>query len=118
MMFDYSVPGEVKISMMHYVDRIIQEFPIELRKKVVTIPSNSKLFEVRRDTKKLEKPRSRTFHRLVAQLLYLVKRARPDLAPAVPFLKTRVTCPDNDDWRKLRHVIEYLNGTRDLALTH
>ena len=50
-------------------------------------------------------------------MLYILKRARPDLAPAVPFLTTRVSDPDDDDWRKLRHVIEYLNGSRDMCLT-
>ena len=53
----------------------------------------------------------------MAQLLYIMKRARPDLAPAVPFLTTRVCDPTDDDWLKLRHVIEYLTATRDLCLT-
>ena len=35
---------------------------------------------------------------------------------AVAFLTTRVKGPDIDDWRKLRHVIEYLRVTRDLPL--
>ena len=39
------------------------------------------------------------------------------MAPAVPFLSTRVSDPDDNDWRKLRHVIEYLNGTVDMCLT-
>ena len=44
------------------------------------------------------------------------KRSRPDLAPAVPFLTTRVTKPTEDDWKKLRNVIEYLSQTKDLPL--
>lgn len=46
-----------------------------------------------------------------------MKRTRPDLAPAVPFLTTRVSGPNEDDWRKLRNVIEYLNQTKSLTLT-
>ena len=57
------------------------------------------------------------FHRIVAQLFYILKRARPDLAPAVPFLTTRVCDPTDDDWLKLRHLIEYLTATKDLCLT-
>ena len=106
MKFDYSVKGEVKISMKHYVDKIIEEYPIELRNKVISTPSTVKLFEVRKDAKKLDNNRSKTFHRIVAQLLYIVKRARPDLAPAVLFLTTRVTCPDEDNWRKVRYIIK------------
>ena len=33
------------------------------------------------------------------------------------FLTTRVKSPDKDDWKKLRRVILYLNGTLDMALT-
>ena len=54
---------------------------------------------------------------MVAQLLYIVKRTRPDLEPAVPFITTRVSDPDDDDWKKLRNVIKYLNSTMDMCLT-
>ena len=47
----------------------------------------------------------------------MVKRTRPDLSPAVPFLTTRVTGPNEDDWRKLRQVIEYLKQSIGLVLT-
>ena len=45
-----------------------------------------------------------------------MKRTRPDIAPAVPFLTTRVTKPTIDDWNKLRNVIEYLSQCWDLPL--
>lgn len=56
------------------------------------------------------------FHRLVAQLLYISKESRADLAPAVPFLTTRVCKPNEDDWKRLRMVIEYLKQTINLPL--
>ena len=37
---------------------------------------------------------------------------------AVAFLTTRVKAPNEDDWRKLRHLVEYLKSTRDLPLVH
>ena len=78
---------------------------------MISSPATAKLYESREQAPKLNPEKSRKYHRIVAQLLYIQKRARPDLAPAVPFLTTRVSDPDNDDWRKLRNVIEYLNGT-------
>ena len=33
------------------------------------------------------------------------------------FLTTRVREPDEDDWKKLKHLILYLNGTKDLVVT-
>ena len=72
-------------------------------------PNTPKLFEVRKDAIPLDEERSKLFHRLLAQFLYIMKRSRPVIAPAVPILTTRVTKPTKDDWNKLRNVIEYLS---------
>ena len=50
-------------------------------------------------------------------MLYLCKRARPDLQTVISFLTTHVTRPDKDDWNKLRQCIWYLRGSKDLFLT-
>ena len=50
-------------------------------------------------------------------MLYLCKRARPDMQTAIAFLCTRVKQPDVDDWKKLARAIRYLRGTKDLGLT-
>jgi hypothetical protein len=36
---------------------------------------------------------------------------------ALSYLTTRVQSPDEDDWEKLKRILEYLNGTRNLKLT-
>ena len=56
------------------------------------------------------------FHIIVAQLLYILKRVKPDLAPVVLFLTARVCEPADDDWLNLRYVVEYLCATKDLCL--
>ena len=48
---------------------------------------------------------------MVAQLLFLCKRARPDIEPLISLLTTRVKEPDKDDWGKLKHGLMYLKGT-------
>ena len=53
---------------------------------------------------------------MAAQLLYLSKRARPDLQTAVAFHCTRVRCPDKDDDKKLARTIRYLEKTKYLPL--
>ena len=57
------------------------------------------------------------YHHLIAKLLYLCKRSRPDIQTAVAFLCTRVKQPDSDDWKKLSRCIKYLRETKDLYLT-
>ena len=51
------------------------------------------------------------FRRLVAKLLFLIKRERPDIQPTIVFLTTRVRNPDEDDWKKLRRLLSYLDAT-------
>lgn len=57
------------------------------------------------------------FHHTVAQLLFLAVRARRDIQIVVVFLTNRMENPDEDDWEKLRQVLQYLHGTKTLELT-
>jgi len=57
------------------------------------------------------------FHSRVAKILFLAKRARPDLLTAVSFLTTRVQQPTTQDLNKLQRLLRYINGTRDKWLT-
>lgn len=56
------------------------------------------------------------FHTMVAKLLFLGKRARPDILQAISFLTTRVKKPDQDDYKKLSRVIQYLRSCPHLPL--
>ena len=44
-------------------------------------------------------------------------RARPDIQTPIAFLTKRVRAPDEDDWGKLKRVLQYLKGTMYLKLT-
>ena len=48
-------------------------------------------------------------HSLVASLLYLSKRTRPDILTAVGFLTRRVNKFNDDDKKKLHRVFKYLD---------
>jgi hypothetical protein len=100
MMIDYSEKGEVKFLMPDYVNGILEEALMEMAGTDVT-PA-SKLFPDRKSTNKLDDERAMMYHHLTAKMLYLCKRARPDLHTAISFLMTQVTQPDKDDWKKLR----------------
>jgi hypothetical protein len=116
MTIDYSEDGKVKFMMADYVQGILDEAPDDMQGFAVT-PAASNLFTVRENAGKLDDAQSDEYHRLTAKLLYLCKRARPDLQPTVAFLTTRVTQPDNDDWKKLTRAIRYLRDSQDLYLT-
>jgi hypothetical protein len=118
MTLDYSVPGQVKITMLDYVDAILAAFdkaePKGGGKNTSAAPDS--LFKVDEDCEKLAQAKAVEFHNLVAKTLYATKRARPDTCTAIEFLTTRVRDPDKDDWTKLVHLMRYIRGTRTMPL--
>ena len=88
---DYSDHGKVKISMKQFTKKILAEFldPLE---KIANSPAGDTLFHVRDSDDPRRRPlteeRAQTFHRTVAQLLFLVARPCRDCHTAVAFLTT------------------------------
>jgi hypothetical protein len=127
MTLDFSSKHVVKVSMCEYVDEIIKAWDkaclkfddgftvVKSQTKIKTAAPDD-LFKIDEEAVKLEPAASKCFHNIVAKTLYVTKRAKPDTAVAVAFLTTRVREPDVDDWRKLRHLVEYLCSTRNLPL--
>jgi hypothetical protein len=114
---DYSVPGEVKVTMVDYLKRVITEFPEEIT-GTASSPAAERLFTIRPDGESvpLEEKRAIAFHHCVAQLRFASARARKDIQPAVAFLATRVREPDEDDWLKLKRLLRYIRGTIHMLL--
>ena len=79
-------------------------------------PAAHHLFEISEDATKLSQVDKDLFHHLVAQLLYLSERARPDIQIAVSFLCTRVRGPNTDDYKNLVKVMKYIHVTISLPL--
>ncbi len=115
--FDYSTPGVLTVSMAKYVNTVIDGFP-ELITGTAVTPAADHLFKIREPTKATVLPENQAiaFHHTVAQLLFLSTRARRDIQTPVEFLTTRVREPDEDDWGKLKCVLKYLNGTKNMKL--
>jgi hypothetical protein len=75
------------------------------------------LFHVDEACPKLDESRRKILHSITAKLLFVTNRARPDVQLPISFLSSRVTCADEDDWKKLKRMLQYLNGTMDMPLT-
>ena len=117
MTLDFSTPKKVIVDMKEYVKEMIEFFKKYMTEKEAKTPAADWLFEVRENVNKLDKECAELFHTMVAKGLFLCKRARPDIQTAVAFLSTRVRDPDDDDWKKLLRMMQYLKGTADLVLT-
>ena len=103
--------------MINFLKEIMEEFP-EAITSTKTTPAAEYLFKVREEgeAKLLPEEQAIIFHRIVAKLVYLQARARRDLQLATSFLTTRVKRPDEDDWGKLRRVLQYIKGTLHMPL--
>ena len=63
------------------------------------------------DSKELDEARSEIFHSVTAKLLFIMKRARPDIETAVSYLMTRVSKSNEKYWEKLRRCLGFIKGT-------
>ena len=106
--------NSIEIEMKDQLQETIDMFVLSEGSKVteeVTSPARSRLRDVNPEGIALSKDKKDAFHSIVQKLLWIMKRARPDLETAVSFLCTRVTKSDEDDWLKLRRVIAFIQCT-------
>ena len=117
MIINHTVKGKVRFSMPQYVEDLLSECPESIMKGTSTTPAANHLFQVNENADKLGVTDAVLYHHLVAKLLYLVKRTRPDLLTAISFLCTRIQNPDVDDFKKLGRCLRYLRDSKRLSLT-
>jgi hypothetical protein len=97
MTFDFREQGQVRVTMHGCTQDIIDGCGVTSPRAT---PAASTLFEVR-EAHKATAEEVKYFHSHVMKLLYLAKRARPEILTAVAFLTTRVNDCDQDDLAKL-----------------
>jgi len=105
--------GTVEITMKDYLKEAIEESGLDITRTVAT-PANRELFEVNQPVRPLSQAQAEVFHSVVAKLLYVGIRARGDLLLTIIYLCTRISAPTVEDQRKLKRLLEYINGTIDM----
>jgi len=85
--------------MVEYIDSMLESLPESIGGESAT-PVGNHLFTVNPCAPPLHTSESKCFQHYVAKLLFLCKRARPDLQTAVAFLITRVKAPEVDYLKK------------------
>jgi hypothetical protein len=111
MTLDFSLEGKVMVKMDEYVQEILEVSDMSVSGESATPAAGDHLFTVNKDAGEehlLGKEDWEYFHTMTAKLLFLSKRARPDIQTPVAFLTTRMKRPDQDDYKKLARVVKYL----------
>ena len=74
MTLDYSSPGKVKVDMRKYIQKMMDEFPMEFKESdTATTPANDNLFDEDK-SKKLDDKTKEVFHTFVAKGLFVSKQ--------------------------------------------
>ena len=115
MIFDYSVPGSLRLDMCNYVKSMIHDFPYKIKDE--KYPWNQNMFKVYETEKDLGDDRRQVFHTFVMKGMFVCKRASQDIAPGIAFLSTRTKSPNEGDWRKLLKLLGFMKRTQDDVAT-
>ena len=67
---DFLSPGELGVSMIPYLQEVVDEFPEDIQSKKAKTPAANHLFDVNDSAEKLTKEKADVFHHVVAQLLW------------------------------------------------
>ena len=110
MAIDMYAPGQAMITTTEYCDEIVKVSGV---KGTARTPATEGLFETRESATGVTEPVQVWFHKVVAMVLYLAKRTKPECLVAVAFLATRVNKCTSDDVGKLQRLVRYVHATRD-----
>lgn len=115
MNFEMNAPDKkIHVTMEKYVEDVVST--INGTNGCAKTPATSELFFIDDGSPELGSKEQKKFHSMVARVLYLAKRARPDLLTTIAFLATRVKRPTEQDFDKLNRMIKYLRGTASLGI--
>jgi len=100
------------VDMSFYIKKLLEGTTV----KGQASPGNHSSFIVDKESQLLDESERKYFHSTMAKLLYLAKRARPDILTLVIFLCTRVQYASKQDKEKLERVLGYLKWTEEEVL--
>jgi hypothetical protein len=116
MTLDYSIDGKVQIKMIDSIAKMLQELPEEFDGEAST-PAGNDLFKIDENSPNVDEKKAQFYHTYVAKTLFVCKRARPDLQTTVSFLCKRVKDCREDDYKKLKRMLQFIRATKDDYLT-
>ena len=115
MQIEYHGDGTASIHMPSYIQEAIDESGLQVNTDSPS-PCSGTLFKIDPDSPPLGRKRAQTFHSVVAKLIYVGTRTRTDILLALGFLCSRVSSPTEQDEKKLKRLLEYLRGTKEMPL--
>jgi Reverse transcriptase (RNA-dependent DNA polymerase) len=113
MVLDFSHPGEARITMGGYIDDMLKNSGIV---GTARTPCTDGLFDIRDTALPVPEAVRVWFHSLIASILYVAKRTKPECLVAVSAMATKVHSCDSDDVDKAIRLVKYIRGTKDTGI--
>jgi hypothetical protein len=82
---DYSKHGQVNVNMIDYIKNPDTSFHQDTGERLATTPRTASLFKVNEKSKRRTSKIQEEFHIIVAQGLFVMKRAGQDLQPGIAY---------------------------------
>eukprot|EP00559_Dactyliosolen_fragilissimus_P000411 CAMPEP_0184874252 /NCGR_PEP_ID=MMETSP0580-20130426/42288_1 /TAXON_ID=1118495 /ORGANISM="Dactyliosolen fragilissimus" /LENGTH=255 /DNA_ID=CAMNT_0027377237 /DNA_START=17 /DNA_END=784 /DNA_ORIENTATION=+ len=102
----------IEIDIILFLKDIIAGFPDTISESEVN-PVTKDIFEVNDSDIILDDKRAKVFHSICAKLLWAMRRSQLDIEVPILFLMTKVGCSTEGDWKKMKCLLEFINGTID-----
>lgn len=107
--------GTIKLSQSQYIRDILEQYGME-NCKTLSVPLEAG-YQVSCDDS-CEKVGTTEYQSLVGTLMYLAISTRPDILHSVSKMAQRNADPRKEHFTKLKHILRYLAGTKDLKLIY
>ena len=114
MSIDCSTLGEFHLHMTGFVDKLVKTMGVTT---TAPTPATAQLFEIDETSPRLSAADAKLFYTGVYSAMWTVLRIHVLACLPVMFLTGRVQHSTEEDMHKLRHVVKYLNGVRNVGLT-
>ena len=123
MVLDFTSPNYVSVSQAGMTLDITRDKPLDAvtphkdgHANSSKTPAPSYLFDVTPTSDPLDPAGQKTVHSVGAKILFLGTHSRPDIITANSFHTKRVLTPTDEDARKLKRTLSYLEATASLPL--
>jgi hypothetical protein len=106
----------VRFSQYNFLKKLLNSLPISISTGKKNTAAPEYLFKTTDESGAIDSVRKELFHTITAKTLWLSQRSRTDVQLAVGFCCTRIQEPNEHDWKKLTHLMQYLRATRFIPL--
>lgn len=109
---NYRDDGRVEMDIRSYLQKTKDLFNEDL--SGAASAARNSLFDVDSNSPKFPETKRKLFHQIFQLMLYIGLRGRKDLMTAISFLTQRVLCATEEDYSKLRRLMNYIHSAFDL----